>query len=241
MDTANVKLIDLGLSSGTLWADRNIGAKSPEDAGLYFQWGDTQGYTDKQCGTGEGQKAFVWNDYKHGVFKRITKYNKTDNKTELDPEDDAATVNMGTKYSMPTKEQFIELFKETTPQLILSDNTKVNAYIPNFASEITLIVWKKSVNLNESIMKGIKFISKTDATKELFFPASGLLADGAIRCMNTEGFAWTASRGKERSGACCLNFYLDYITLSGNFLRYGGMPVRAVVNKTNAKELKNNI
>ena len=39
MDTTNVKLIDLGLPSGTLWADRNIGAKSPTDAGLYFQWG----------------------------------------------------------------------------------------------------------------------------------------------------------------------------------------------------------
>ena len=36
--------IDLGLPSGLLWADRNIGAENPEGAGLYFQWGDTVGY-----------------------------------------------------------------------------------------------------------------------------------------------------------------------------------------------------
>lgn len=52
------RLVDLGLPSGTLWADRNIGAASPEDAGLYFQWGDTQGWRRDQVGTGEGKKEF---------------------------------------------------------------------------------------------------------------------------------------------------------------------------------------
>ncbi len=37
-------MIDLGLPSGRLWADRNVGAKSPEDDGLYFSWGNTVGY-----------------------------------------------------------------------------------------------------------------------------------------------------------------------------------------------------
>ena len=32
----DVKVVDLGLPSGRLWADRNIGATSPEDVGLYF-------------------------------------------------------------------------------------------------------------------------------------------------------------------------------------------------------------
>lgn len=36
--------IDLGLPSGTLWATMNIGASSPEDYGLYFAWGETEGY-----------------------------------------------------------------------------------------------------------------------------------------------------------------------------------------------------
>ena len=39
------KMIDLGLPSGRLWADRNVGAKSPEDDGLYFSWGNVVGHT----------------------------------------------------------------------------------------------------------------------------------------------------------------------------------------------------
>jgi len=36
----NVTAIDLGLPSGTLWADRNLGADAPEKAGDYFRFGD---------------------------------------------------------------------------------------------------------------------------------------------------------------------------------------------------------
>lgn len=36
-------MVDLGLS--VKWADRNIGAMSPEDYGSYFQWGGTNAYT----------------------------------------------------------------------------------------------------------------------------------------------------------------------------------------------------
>lgn len=37
-------MVDLGLPSGTLWADRNVGASSPEDFGTNFAWGETEGY-----------------------------------------------------------------------------------------------------------------------------------------------------------------------------------------------------
>ena len=43
-DAYQPQMIDLGLPSGRLWADRNVGAKSPEDDGLYFSWGNTVGY-----------------------------------------------------------------------------------------------------------------------------------------------------------------------------------------------------
>ena len=36
-------MVDLGLS--VKWADRNVGATSPEHYGSYFQWGDTDAYT----------------------------------------------------------------------------------------------------------------------------------------------------------------------------------------------------
>ena len=34
--------VDLGLPSGTLWAECNVGASKPEDRGDYFAWGETQ-------------------------------------------------------------------------------------------------------------------------------------------------------------------------------------------------------
>lgn len=38
-------MVDLGLPSGLLWADRNVGAKSVDDYGTYFAWGETEGFT----------------------------------------------------------------------------------------------------------------------------------------------------------------------------------------------------
>ena len=37
--------VNLELPSGTLWATMNVGANSETDYGLYFAWGETQGYT----------------------------------------------------------------------------------------------------------------------------------------------------------------------------------------------------
>ena len=110
-DPDNHEYVDLGLPSGTLWATCNIGANSPEEAGLYFAWGETQGYTAEQVGSEEGKRAFDWDNYKFGPDSAITKYNDTDGLTVLEPEDDAATVNWGEGWRMPTKEQFWELMR----------------------------------------------------------------------------------------------------------------------------------
>lgn len=90
--------VDLGLPSGTKWATMNIGASSVTDYGLKFQWGDTQGYTNSQCGSGEGQKYFGWADYKYWTgdtgsgSSGMTKYNSTDGKTVLEASDDASST-----------------------------------------------------------------------------------------------------------------------------------------------------
>ena len=90
--TEEHEYVDLGLPSGLLWAKKNIGAETEEDTGLYFQWGDTVGYTAEQVGEGEGKKYFGWDDYKFSVdgsSTNFSKYNETDGKTVLDLEDDA--------------------------------------------------------------------------------------------------------------------------------------------------------
>lgn len=122
-DFSPYKKIDLKLPSGTLWADRNIGATDIYDGGKLFQWGDPTPYDVPEHTGGtinEGQKMFSWSDYKwnpSGDHSTFTKYNETDHKLTLDPEDDAAHVNMGSDWRMPTKEQVTELFKETTQEL----------------------------------------------------------------------------------------------------------------------------
>ena len=103
--------VDLGLPSGTLWATRNVGATNPEDYGDYFAWGET-----------EPKDVYGWSTYEwcNGTERTLTKYcsksyyGTVDDKTELDPEDDAAYVNMGPSWRMPTKEQQDELKNSCT-------------------------------------------------------------------------------------------------------------------------------
>ena len=103
--------VDLGLPSGTLWADRNVGADSPEAYGNYFAWGET-----------EPRSYYYWITYKwcNGSDNTQTKYctdssyGTVDNKTTLDLEDDAAYVNMGPEWRMPTRTELNELRNECT-------------------------------------------------------------------------------------------------------------------------------
>ena len=91
---------------GIKWATMNIGASQPSDYGLYFAWGDTQGYTAEQVGSGEGQKYFGEDDYIYYNDGSYTKYNATDGKIELEASDDAAVANWGGSWRMPTTDDF---------------------------------------------------------------------------------------------------------------------------------------
>ena len=116
--------VDLGLPSGTLWATCNVGADSPEQYGDYFSWGevapkgnydwpyykwahweyDTISDHSYQVVEETWYKYFSWNWTENGIIEG-------DGKMELDPEDDAAYVNWGSKWRMPTLEQFQELLE----------------------------------------------------------------------------------------------------------------------------------
>ena len=104
--------VDLGLS--VKWASFNVGATTPEEYGDYFAWGET-----------EPKENYSWSTYKwcNGSSSTMTKYctkstygynGFTDNKTILDPEDDAATVNWGGSWRMPTKAEHDELRNNCT-------------------------------------------------------------------------------------------------------------------------------
>lgn len=104
--------IDLGLS--VLWASCNVGAENFWEAGSFFAWGETEdafqtgniGFALYKWGNG----ADNYYDFKVTKYCTDGNYGKVDNLTRLLPEDDAAHVNMGGDWRMPTAEECKELY-----------------------------------------------------------------------------------------------------------------------------------
>ena len=112
------RAVDLGLS--VCWASCNIGATCPEEEGTIFAWGeiDEKGY-------------YEWDNYKYCNYDRtnssasdsvspslwdenffISKYSpEVDNLRFLDEKDDAASVNWGGAWRMPTELEVHELIE----------------------------------------------------------------------------------------------------------------------------------
>ena len=99
--TPTMEYVDLGLS--VKWAKYNLGASKPSDYGNYYAWGETEPKTD-----------YTWATYKWGTENNFTKYNATDGKIVLDPEDDAATAKLGSPWRMPTWDEIKELLNNCT-------------------------------------------------------------------------------------------------------------------------------
>lgn len=176
------EFVDLGLPSGTKWATCNVGATKPEESGLFFQWGDTQGYKITLGeATDESQvhysiesmepemKQFAgdFSDYKfynagNGSF---IKYNDSDGLTTLEMSDDGANTDYS-KMRIPTKEECEELLSETA-----------SAWTDNY---------------NGTNVKGYIFTSKVDETKSIFVPAAGIVVDGGAEEVGMVGGFWSS-------------------------------------------------
>ena len=155
--------VDLGLPSGKLWAKCNLGANSESDYGLYYQWGDTSGYTAEQVGV---EKQFTWDDYKFsidGSSSNFNKYSSSDSKTQLDLEDDAVYAALGGNWKMPTYEDFEELTANTT-------------------TEVTSI----------GGIQGMKFTSKENSNY-LFFPFAGYAYSGSMGYVGSFFYCWSST------------------------------------------------
>ena len=111
------EFVDLGLPSGTLWATCNVGATSPEQAGLYFAFGETTGYTAEQ----------VENGIRKFDSANYTASSVSDN---LTLEQDAAMANLGGNWHMPTKEDFEELLANCDAKWTYNyKGTKVSGHV----------------------------------------------------------------------------------------------------------------
>lgn len=103
-----IEAVNLGLS--VMWATCNVGARSPEDYGNYYAWGET-----------DVKEIYSWDTYKFRISGNdrsniiLSKYNTSssngtvDDKTVLEAEDDVAHVKWGGDWRMPSKAEFVEL------------------------------------------------------------------------------------------------------------------------------------
>ena len=154
--------VDLGLPSGTKWATCNVGATSPEGYGDYFAWGETA-----------PKSHYNWSYYKHnrrsGTVNSLLKYNNNvnngvvDNKTTLDAEDDAATVNWGGRWRIPSQ-------------------TEQNELITNCN-----LTWVQQNGVN-----GYKLTSKINGNS-IFLPAAGYRYNADVESVGTKAYYWANS------------------------------------------------
>ena len=187
--------VDLGLS--VKWATCNVGATSPEEYGDYFAWGETTPKT-----------TYDWSTYKYcnGTYDSMTKYcidseyGTVDNKTTLELSDDAAHVNWGGSWRMPTKAEQDELRN--------TDNC--------------IWTWTTQNGVN-----GYKVTSNKNGNS-IFLPAAGFRYDSNLYSAGSGGYYWSSSLYTSYSdGACYVYFGSDYVDwLSG--YRYYGLSVRPV-------------
>ena len=160
------KVVDLGLSVS--WASWNVGASAPEEYGVYFAWGESAPEPTPDIW------GYSWDEYKwcNGSSSSLTKYNTdrsrgiVDNKTILDPEDDAAHANWGGNWRMPTDAEWTELRENCTWTWTTVHG--VNGY---------------RVTSNKE--------SYTD--KSIFLPAAGNWINTELNLVGSTGYYWSSS------------------------------------------------
>jgi hypothetical protein len=189
--------VDLGLS--VKWATCNIGANKPEQYGNYFAWGET---TIKN--------VYTWNTYNYcaGTEVSLKKYNfqakngKVDRLSSLQINDDAACMNWGGKWRMPTYEEWNELKNNCT--------------------------WTWTT-LNG--VYGYKVTSKkTGYThKSIFLPAAGHYDGATFKNANSSYGNYLSSSlySDVSNSAWYLAFHSNNVTISACY-RYCGLSIRPV-------------
>ena len=191
---------------GVKWATMNVGANSITDTGLYFQWGDTQGYTAAQVGCEEGKKCFGENDYIYYNDGSYTKYNKGDSLITLESTDDAVKAAWGGNWRMPTKAEFQALGTATTS------------------------AW--TADYQGSGVAGVVLTSNADGAT-LFFPACGNAFYDSVENVGDYGGYWSSSLDADDGDSYA--YYLDLYDGGvdwGNYNnRFDGYSVRGVLGE----------
>ncbi len=217
---------------GRKWATMNVGATTVAGSyetcyGDYYAWGETEPRYSSITRTEEGEVTFTW---KEGYSSGYNYYNfpsYTD--TTLDASHDAATANWGGTWRTPTKEEYEALAaacsgssaEVQTPVTLINTITEGGIY------------WLSSTQTIESAYTGVAgllFVSASDISKRVFFPASGYVYDTSLSYGGMYGNYWSSSRNTSRTdSACYLEFDSSCVRPPYSYgQRFYGMTVRPV-------------
>ena len=193
---------------GPYWADRNIGAKKPEDYGLYFWWGDTTGHRPSADG------MFGFNFYYDNPV--IYTYGKSVAELQsacwvasggvLAPSHDAAHVKWGGGWRMPTLQE-LEDFCNNKCVWTLTARNGVKGFIVRGRGDY--------------------------ASNSIFLPCAGYGRGTSLINADSCGYYWSSVPGPPPAKydcACALYFYNsgDHYTTNYGFHRYFGYSIRPV-------------
>ena len=150
-----VKYVDLGLPSGTLWCDRNLGASSEYDKGNSYQWGNVEKIENLDKHEDE--------DYYENLYTSSLDYDLLTNNIIPNSDYDTASVILGYPWQMPTKEQFEELTNKEYVN-ITWENKKVNNEDINGINGLTII---SKINGNSIFLPVTNFFKKENDSFKL--------------------------------------------------------------------------
>ena len=216
--------VDLGLS--VKWAPWNVGATSASESGTYFAWGEVQGKAKYDWSTywwmrdGKSRLEYI---IKYQMEDDINRYEVDalwfdatgeflgDGDSKLSKEDDAASVNWGGKWRMPTADEVDELGRQC---------------------EWT---WKMTGEYAAGAPAG--FVVTGPSGNSIFLPAVGFMDGEEVSLSVQYGYYWTSDLWP---GDCSrgYDFYIfvnethSKFNVSCSRERYAGMMVRAVLPAT---------
>ena len=217
----DMEFVDLGFN--VYWASCNLGATKPEEIGLFYAWGETEGYmydeTGKNLLDANGnpttrkfsESYYKWIDYSTDP-ETILKYNTDfrgiyggtiDYKFELDPEDDAASITCyGTRIPNHTDFGYIKAFTTQTKEVL---------------NGVDVIKVTSNINGNS-----------------IYFPIASI--------KNIDTYYWTNCVNSNSPGSAYCTEALNYKSVinigeygtqfsSGSYYRYAGCLIRPVLDK----------
>ena len=196
---------------GPYWATTNVGADNPEDYGYYFWWGDTVGYKWENS-------TWVASNGSLSNFSfcetNTPTYNKSMDTLQsegwitadnvLTPEHDAAHVQWGDGWRIPTYQELNDL-----------------GYNCDW-------IWTTMNGVEGFVVRGRgDYVSAS-----IFLPASGNGYRTSLRDVGTHGYVWTSVPTSDNVALSLFYFSSGY-SMCSSYLRFSGQSIRPVQGATN--------